>query len=172
VNPTKQSTMWSYYTLAGVSVDNITATQKSVLLGRNGNCYLTLGGVGATGMGTMGDGTKIDLRLAADWVKNAIETEMYRALINASNRGSKIPFDDTGFPVIIAAADSVLSIGENAGHFVRGSKVISAPSLIEISEADRQARRYSFSAGVEPAGAVEQVNPLNIYISTDLSALS
>lgn len=169
VNPDQQTTIWKFATLSGITPSAITSTQKTALLSRNANVYLTFFGSGSTGNGDAADGTKLDLVLTADWLKARVEEALAQLLLNATARGSKLPYTDDGFNTFSATTLRVLDLGVRAGHFVAGTTFVTMPELSQVSNSDRANRHLAFTFGAAPAGAVESVGVVG-YVSLDLAA--
>lgn len=169
VDPDRQTTIWKFVTLDGVAVSSITSTEKANILGKYANCYLTFFKQGSTGNGTAADGTKIDLVLTKDWLKARTEERFAQILLNATNRGQKVPYTDEGFAVFAASALSQLADGVAAGHFQAGTPYVDMPLRSAVSGADAAARKLAFSFGAAPAGAVESVT-ITGYVSLDIEA--
>lgn len=157
VNPDTATTTWAHYTLVGVAVDSaLSSTEITNIIGKNGNVYSTLLGIGATWDGKTVDGRFIDLRITADWTAARIQERVAQALLNASNSGNKIPFTSQGLAQIGSIINSVLTQGEDAGHFVPGTSSVGVPSLAEVASSDRAARCARFTFATEPAGAIHK----------------
>lgn len=169
VDPDTNTTIWKFATLAGVAVDagNVTATQKANILSKYANTYLTFFKQGATGDGTVANGQKADLILTADWLKARSEEAFAQLLINATNRGEKIPYTDAGFQVLAQAVLGILATGVDAGHFVAGTAFVNMPELVNVSASARAARALTFTFGAQPAGAIESV-AVTGYVSIDI----
>jgi len=173
-----ETTQWAYKTLANIGVDDdeVTITQKLNAEAKNVNFYLTLGGVGATGQGKMVGGRFIDVTTTVDWLTARTTEALQQALLDYSNRNSKIPYTDDGFAVIDSLVEGVLDTGIRAGHFERtedgASPFVNLPLRSEVDQADATARRLSFTFGALLSGAVLLVNGTGtVTTSTDTIAL-
>lgn len=168
VNPDLQTTIWSYTTLVGVTTMTPTTTELTNILAKNANVYSTFYGIGATGMGTVADGTKADLILTADWVKARIEEKLATHLLTYSNAGRKIPYTDKGINTFRQKTKEVLDLGERVEHFAPGTSAIQMPKLADVPVADVENRVLNYTFTTEPAGAIEKVGQLNGYVSVTL----
>lgn len=168
VNPDLATTIWSYVTLVGITTQDLTPTQMTNLLAKNANVYSTFYGVGATGMGTVADGTKADLILTADWVKARLEEKLAQHLLNYSNAGRKIPYTDKGINTFRQKTKEVLDLGERVEHFAPGTSAIQMPALADVPVADINNRVLNYTFSTEPAGAIEKVGTLNGYVAVTL----
>lgn len=158
VNPDDATTIWSYATIAGATPTILSATQRDAVKQKSGNVYGTFFGQGATAWGWTGTGRKIDVLVTKYWVQARVREAIARELMNASARGSKIPYTDEGFAVLRNVTRSVLRDGIEAGHFVDATDVVVVPSLSTVSPSDALARRLPFTFGARLAGAVEDVD--------------
>src|SRR5690606_22892175 len=145
VNPDVQTTTWKFAQLVGITASSITSTQKAAVLARNANIYLPFFSTSATGDGTAADGTHLDLVLSADWVKARVEEALAQLFINASARGSKIPYPNAGLNTLSAETLKVLDLGVRAGHFVSRTPFVLMPTLASTSGADRANRHVNFT---------------------------
>jgi hypothetical protein len=157
VNPDQQATTWAFVTLPSVTIGDETTTEQASIEASGGNYYGELGGLGAAYPGHTPGGQPPDLITTVDWLFFRL-TERYQAIfLDASNRGSKVPYTDAGIGIFEAATLAQLQIGEEIGHFVPGSSSVDAPTLSEVSPADRVARTLRFAFATEPSGAIEKV---------------
>lgn len=170
VDPDQGTTTWRYKTLAGIPVDKMSTTEKGHIESKNGNVYLKFYGQGATDSGTLSDGSKMDVLVTVDWCLARVRESYAQALLSASNRGSKIPFDDTGFATFTQKTRDVLLLGEAVGHFIEGSHYVNMPRRSDVTESDAQNRILRFEFGAALAGAVETLS-VNGTLSVDLSLI-
>lgn len=155
------STVWYDKTLEGVINDseNVTATQKSNILAQNGNLYLTLGSVGATGPGKTSAGRFIDVIVTVAWLQTRVDEDLKQLRLDYSNRNSKIPYTDEGFSVVGAKVEARLRSGQRAGHFSGGVEdvFVTLPKRSEILAATSTARRLNFKFGALLSGGVYEI---------------
>jgi len=163
VDPDVRTTTWSNLTLVGMPFDILNGTEKTNLRALNANAYLSMGGVGATGDGTLFSGAFIDTLISKDWVKARTTEAISQLLLDVSNLGSKIPYTDAGMAQIEAVIRGVFQRGVAAGHFRDGSIVIEVPPLSTIDPAVVASRALTIEASVILAGAIETVT-LNIAV--------
>ena len=98
---------WKFKTLAGITADNLTSSQRSAAQNKNVNIYVTVGGVDMTEEGVMAFGEFIDVIRGVDWLQARIEERIFSRLVNLP----KIPFTDSGIAIIETEIRGVL---ENA----------------------------------------------------------
>ena len=143
---------WNLKTLAGITVDNLSAAQISVLDAKKANYYVTIGGVNVTQNGNMAGGEWIDIVQAIDWLEARIQEDVYSALINVE----KLPFTDAGIQVVEGKVRGVLEAARKAN--IVASYTVTVPKAADVPQADRAARILT---GVEfeaiLAGAVHKV---------------
>jgi len=153
----QQSTVAYDKTLTGVAVDDITASEKTTVTGYNGNLYLTLKGVGATGEGKVANGDWIDEVMIKDWLVERIEEAIAQLRLDMSARGQKIAYTNAGLGMIESAIRSVTRKGERVGHFAEGETVINTPDISDVSSADITARKATIPVTVTLAGAIKEI---------------
>lgn len=166
VDPDVRTTFWKAATLVSILPDDITDTEKANVFTENGNVFLTLGGLPATGEGTLAGGGFIDERITRDWFKARLEENTAQLIIDVSAQGRKIPYDDTGIAMIENLVRELIVIGEAAGHFLVGSSTVTVPLRQDVSDADVLARELNLSVEVTLAGAIQKV----IYFTVVLTA--
>lgn len=157
VDPDSSTTVWRYKTLAGIQIDSLTTTQINGAHAKDVNVYEQFYGQGATAKGTLADGSKLDVRITVDWCLARVQEGIAQQLLAFSNRGSKIPFDDTGFKVIESVVREVLELGEDVGHFIRDTSFVDMPARTEVTDADALNRILRFDFGAGLSGAVEEL---------------
>lgn len=156
-DPDQVTTIWSYKTLAGITPQDLTATEKQAVLDANANVYLTAGGVGATGPGKLSDGRFIDTLVSKDWYKARVQEAVLQLFLDMSNLNRKLPFDNTGIGAIEATLRGVQRRGELVGHFLADTSKVTAPDASEVSDADRVSRTLRLSSDITLSGAIETV---------------
>lgn len=170
-----RTTLWAYKTLTGITPSSLTDTQKGNLLAKNGNAYLTLQGVGATGDGKLASGRFIDVITSVDWLSARVKEALAQLVLNYSNRNSKIPYDDTGFALIADVILRVLEQGIAAGHFTRqsdgSSPYVRYTERAQVPLVDVQARLFRVDFGALLSGAVQLVAALG-YVTDDIDSLA
>lgn len=171
INLDRFTSTWSFVTLVGETADTLTDTEKATLLAANVALYLTLKKVPCTRAGVSPGGEKLDVRTTVDITKARIEEELARIVIDASNRGRKINFDDTGFAQLENAAKGVLKLLENAGHFQATTTSVKFTRFSDLTSGDIAARRCPYIFGGLLAGAVEAFEGVG-YVTTDETLLA
>lgn len=157
-----QQTVWYNVTLVGVApTSTLSETQKTNVLNKNANLYLTLAGIGSTGDGFVASGLNIDEITTIDWVVSRCRERVSQLLLNEANALRKVPYTQEGFAQIGAQINSVLQAGLRAEHFALSAEgdgpFVVLPEIGDVDPADRTARilRVSFYALL--AGSVREV---------------
>lgn len=154
---------WKFKTLAGITVDNLTAAQRAAAAGKNVNLFVEIGGVAITQEGVMASGEYIDVIRFVDWLQARMEEAVYGRLVNLT----KVPFTDTGIGIITNEIRGVLENGIRVGGIANDAMdavtptpyTISAPRAVDVSTNDRADRLLPdvrFRARL--AGAIHKVN--------------
>lgn len=146
--------------LEGVSPTLLTATQRTNLLARRMNYYRFAFGQSFTWQGTVFSTTYrfLDVRRNADWLENAMLTNIVAALAGAEIVG----YDDAGIQVIAGAAESALAEGTDQGVLTSNPKyALEVPLAENISSGDKAARvlrKLKWNAALR--GAINTVVPV------------
>ncbi len=167
VNPDLKATIDAYVTLTGVTPqdDQVSDTEvTNIVTTNNGNLYLTAKDVGSTGPGKVASGEWVDVLVAADWLRARLEEDTTQVLLNASNRGEKVPYTDQGINVFAGVIETRLDQGVTAEHFEEGTPDVNPPLLSSIPVATRRARELTIPFSVDPSGAI-QFTTFNGYVS-------
>lgn len=158
-----QQTVWYSVTLVGVTpTSSLSETQKTNVLNKNANLYLTQGGLGSTGDGLVASGQNIDEITTIDWVVARIREAITQLFLTESNALRKVPFTEEGFSQIASVVNPVLQRGVAAEHFTLSASgdgpFVDMPTLAEVDPADRAARLLRFSFYALLAGAIRSVS--------------
>lgn len=171
IDPDRGQKTWAFATLAGITVDTITGTQRGYLNGDNMNFYVTLAGrnvvlgtqTALPGGGYVASGEWIDIIHGTDWLKTRIQEDVAALILNAG----KLPFDQGGIDAIGACILNRLKLAEGSTikFLVADSSAVTVPELADVASADRQARTLNdVSASAEYASAIHKVF-LNVNLS-------
>lgn len=145
-------------TLAGVSSDTLTPTQKANLRTKNYVVYITTANRAHTLDGKVAGGEFADKIRFLDWFRIRTEENIATATLN----NDKIPYTDRGISVILAEVLAMGRTAELVEGFTPGTFVATAPANSAVSTADRNARKLTgikFSAQL--AGAIHLVDPVS-----------
>lgn len=166
IDPDKHSSSWNGVNLVGVAVDDaLTSTQQTNLETNGVGYYMTHGAQGATMFGTSGATENyVDNILVSDWFRIRTIERMIATNQQRVNDGRKIPFNDSGFLVLLGDAKAQAAVGVAAEHISDDKDVpederavFDFPKLAAVSAADKAARNYTFSYSLPVAGSVERV---------------
>lgn len=148
------SSTYAYKTIAGVTADPLTTTQRNAIQAKNCNTYCERGGVNVTQKGVMASGEFIDIIIGLDWLESRLMETVYGALVNER----KISYDDGGIQAVAGLVQSVLEEAGRAGILQIDTISVTYPKYAEIPQADRLARNLpdiKFSALLQ--GAIHTV---------------
>lgn len=146
---TPGSNDWDFKKANGVTVSNLTDTQRANLRTKNCNMYTTVAGVNIFQDGNMSTGVSdaIDIIIGIDWTYARMQEAIYSRLVNLL----KIPYTKNGFLIIENEMRSVLSQGQANGLYDTGWTVTS-PDPLAIASAtsiQRIAGDFLFTARLQ-----------------------
>ena len=103
---------------AGVVAENLSETAAAALKAKNCNVFAAYqNGIAIVQYGTMANGYYFDEIHGADWLQNALQTDMFNALYSA---GTKVPQTDSGVNVLVTAATKDLKQARDNGFIAPG----------------------------------------------------
>lgn len=146
---------WMFKTLAGVTPDTLTATQRNAAKVKHCNIYINVGGENMTRDGWMVNGEYIDIIRAADWIQARIEERVFALL----KKNKKIAYTDNGIGLVTNEIRGVLQNAEENEVITKDPKYsITAPLAASVpvnDRAQRKLRNVKFNARM--AGAIHDV---------------
>lgn len=153
---------WKFKQLVGVTVDNLTATQRTNALAKKANIYVPRAGVNMTEEGWCAAGNFIDVVRDSDYFKSRIQAAVFSRLINLP----KIPFTDKGIAVIEAELRSETMLAVGAGILAdTPAPVISVPKVASISVLDKANRLLpDITITAYLANAVHFADPITVTL--------
>jgi hypothetical protein len=158
-DPDEQATIFRYYQPDGITVDDMTSTEKSNIFGADGNVYLPFAGIPATGEGVLSSSDPIDTTVSKDWLEARVFEAAAQKLLDASARNEKIPYTDAGIAVFEDLVREVIARGIRAQH-IRDDEgfepIVFTPRLEDVPQADFDNRLVRVDATVWLAGAIEE----------------
>ncbi len=101
-----------FKTLPGIAPVSISSTQRTALIAKRANVYVTRGGVNMLEEGNMASGEFIDVIHSVDWMEDAIAVDVFGTLTSSS---TKVPMSDTGGAQLQAVVKDVLDEAVTAG---------------------------------------------------------
>jgi hypothetical protein len=148
------SLTWAYQTYSGVRPNGpLSGTQKNFLAQKKVNFLNLNRGVNYQTSGFVSDGTYIDTTRDIEFLKNLLETEVFRAKLN----NDKIPFNEIGFTILSTAIRQALDLAVEA-QIINEGYTLFVPSLASVPPGDKVNRELK---GVEISavltGAVQEV---------------
>jgi hypothetical protein len=157
------SETWEYKTLAGISSELLSTTERNFLEGHNGGSYETVAGSSRTLNSKVTAGEWIDVIRFRDWVSARLREAVLTLLFSKL----KVPYTDVGIASIEAEVRAVLQEATEVGGLSADPAfTVSVPKAKDVSSADKTARRLrnvNWSATL--AGAIHLVDPLNGTLS-------
>lgn len=157
---TPGSNDWDFKRAVGVTVSNLTDTQRVNLRAKNCNMYTTVAGVNIFQDGDTFGGSPIDEIVGIDWLYARLQEGVYFRLINSL----KVPMTNPGLAIIENEIRSVLSQAEANGLIDRGWSV-TTPDVSTIPanlRAQRTAGVFVFRARL--AGSIRRIQ-INGFLS-------
>ena len=162
-----QTTIWRYVRLQRVTYDNLTGAQEAALEAKSVNYYSQLEtSRGAVQAGVTGAGNPVDQRVGLDWLRRRSTEDLVRAIVSATERGSKIPHTPSGYSALAGVALARLRQGVRTGFLTDepliqdDGSVVDRTPRVEVTAPtsdDRAARRISMTAYGWLAGAIEEI---------------
>lgn len=156
---------WAYSDLTGITVNDLTTTQRTYAQNKGYNVYVKVSGSGRPLFGKMAGGRYIDIQVTAFWFQARLNEALTSLILNKGNAGGKLPNTDGGRAEVKATMQAVCATGEAAGHFEAGQSVVTVPALSAQSSSDKTARRLTgVSTRVRATGAINEI-VANVTIS-------
>lgn len=149
------SETWAFKTLASVAVTNINDTQKTNILAKHANVYITTAGINHTLEGTVSGNEFIDVIRFRDW----LEATMAEDIFSAVSKAVKIPFTDSGIATIQGIIEARLKLAVQVGGLSSDpAPRVTVPLAKDVSSGDKAARKLTgvkFDAVL--AGAIQAI---------------
>lgn len=140
--------------LNGVAADDqLTPTQRNNIVRqttgatKNGNIYVTIGGIAIVEEGTVVSGEFLDIIIGTDWIQSRIQENVYALLVNED----KVPMDNGGIQAVVLRVEQILKQAVDR-RILRGgddAPTVSAPDVNDLDQGDRANR---FLDGIEFEG--------------------
>ena len=128
---------WAFKQLSGITVDNLTATQRSNALAKNCNVYIPYAGKNMTEAGKTCEGTYIDIIRDTDQYKSDITVAVFSRFLNLP----KIPQTEAGTAIILSELTAETQRAINSGILANDpAPVIFIPKVLDIATNDRANR--------------------------------
>ena len=177
---------WAYQELSGITATSLSDTQKTNILSYPANYYspvrMTSGVLdpGFTWAGQMLSGRYIDNQVSLHLTRARLEEALLAMFKRAAASSQpRVPFTDQGIQRGRDTALGVLNKLTRAGHYVDGAissltgrktPYIDAPRFVEVSTADKTARRIRYTGEAVLAQSIHSVgDPTVVGLQLDLS---
>lgn len=146
---------WKWKRLAGPAAVTMTDTHRTNLRARKANTYDQVAGINITWEGTVADGEFIDVIRSRDWVADDMPKAVFEVFVN----NEKVPFDNDGIQMIVAAIDGSMRRAERRGIAAPGTRELTYPKSEDVSSVDKFNRvlegiKWKF----ELAGSIHEVD--------------
>jgi hypothetical protein len=136
----------AFKSLAGITVDNLSSTQRENAFAKFVNVYEYVGGMNIVRKGTVSGNEYIDVMIFIDWLDARCTEAVFSVLVS----NPKVPFTDFGIASIQNALTAPLKAGQNAGGISPtayddqkkqiGGFYIIVPRAQDVSSIDKAAR--------------------------------
>lgn len=133
------SAVTAFKTIAGVSADNLNASEKTALINKKWSRYTRQGGINITYQGYTPSGRFIDVTRFVDWLRVTMQLDCYSVLVN----NPKVPYEDSGLSMIKGAVLGALKKGQTApnnGLAISPAPVATVPLVANTNSSDRANR--------------------------------
>lgn len=136
------SITWKFKTISGVSAANIKAGELAQLHEDGGNSYIRKLGVLQTSEGLTTSGEYIDVIRSQHFIEARLVEQVMSLFINSG----KVPYDNSGIAMVVAACESVMKQATDQGIIARdddgnGLWTVTAPRREDIPASDIAARK-------------------------------
>lgn len=157
--------------LPGITVEELTQNQKSVLDSKNGNAIIYVGDSAMYAESFMSSGVFFDEVHGIDWLENAIQTNVFGYMLT---RTTKVPYTDKGVAALeqqlIKALDEAVRNGLIApgytidGEFLATGYKTTVIKVQDTNQSDKEARQYNgLSFIILGAGAIHGVQINGVF---------
>ncbi len=137
--------------LPGITQENLSSSEASILIGKGGNVFDSVGGNAMYTAGQQVNGRFTDEVHALAWLKSELENEVFAAMYLAS---TKIPYTNGGVAILVQAMRGVLDrayagdvLGEGQlsdGTIVPNGYIITTLPVSQVPTADKEQRLYNY----------------------------
>lgn len=133
------SETWKFKNASNVTAGKSKSSYINAVHAKNGNTFSPVQGANIVEQGMMLGGEWADVVRGVDW----LEVEIAIAVFGFMAAQRKVGFSDLGIDSVVAQIRGALERGENRGLLVKGSSRIVAPRRVQVSQADRIARKLT-----------------------------
>lgn len=149
----------------GITSEDISTSQKATLDAKKCNAFIIVGNSDMYAESFMGSGIFFDERHGLDWLKDAIETQLFGYLLT---RATKVPYTDKGTTALQQQLIDVLAEAKLNGLIAPGTTIegvflpegyiTSVTPVADINQSDKDARNFpGLQATIIGAGAIHSV---------------
>lgn len=140
------SITWKFKRAAGITADKFTSQELKNVQDKNGNVYVTIGGLNMFQEGVVASGEFIDIMRGTDWIQARIQEKVFGLFTSEP----KVPYDDGGIESVGLQVEDVLGRAVDRQILVGPSNldaegnslgpVVTVPKRSETTKADRASR--------------------------------
>jgi len=149
------SSTWAFKSLAGVTVDTLTDTERGNLEGNSVNYYVQAKGLSLTIGGYAASGRFLDITRGIDWLFSRLQERILSLLANTE----KVPYTDAGVALVENSVRAQLREAVSQGVLAGDPEpTVSTPLVASVSSVDRANRLLpdvTFSGQL--AGAIHSI---------------
>jgi hypothetical protein len=156
--------------LQGVTSEELGTTAQANLEAKNAGFYSTLFGLPAVANCLTAAGYDLELIVTVDWVKARMSEAVAQLFSNRANGRKRIGFDDIGFQMVAAEAEGAALVGEDVGHFIKGTVVFEVPARADVATADEAISKLRMRFGAQYSGRTKSVS-VQGYVSQSFAGL-
>lgn len=147
------SSTWAFKNLSSVTADKLTTANITGLQTNNCNFYVSFGGVDSTFDGKTGVGEFIDIVQGSDWLTANMQAKIANAFLNAD----KIPMTNQGIGILENMVRASLNEAAEQNIIDKPSIIVTVPDVLQVTPADRLARKINISFEARLSGAIHIV---------------
>lgn len=133
------SETWKFKNASNVTAGKSKSAYINAVRAKNGNTFTPVQGANIVEDGRMLGGEWADIVRGVDW----LEVEIAIAVFGFMAAQKKVGFSDLGIDSVVGQIRGALERGEKRGLLVAGSSRVVAPRRVQVSQADRIARRLT-----------------------------
>ena len=156
--------------LQGVASEELGTSAQNYLEAANAGYYSTLFGLPAVANCLTAAGYDLELIVTVDWVQARMSEAVAQLFSNQANAHKRIGFDDIGFQMVAAEAEGAALVGEDVGHFIKGTVVFEVPARADVATADVAISKLRMRFGAQYSGRTKSVS-VQGYVSQSFAGL-
>jgi hypothetical protein len=144
---------WMFKTLATVTADEYSASERTAILDKKGNLYSPTSGINITEEGTSGAGEFLDIVRFIDWQVAEIQFRVFTFFVN----NKKVAYTDLGLKALEKVIKSALGAGADQDGLERDTIVVSLVMTANVDPATKAARKATGTFSATLQGAIHHL---------------